>query len=70
MFAMWFRVNHTRSSFAAIGSIYGKDHATVHHAVKTVINLMESNKPYRKMAISALNALHCAGYTKFTRQRK
>ncbi len=46
--AMYFSKNLTNSSLSTIGAqIGGKDHATVLHAYKTVINLAETNKEYK-----------------------
>jgi len=45
--AMFFSKRITRASLAAIGEMCGdKDHATVLHACKTVMNLKETNKGY------------------------
>lgn len=47
--AMYFSKNYTKSSLAAIGSKCGnKDHATVLHACKTVKNLAETDKNFKK----------------------
>jgi chromosomal replication initiator protein len=47
--AMYFAKNYTKSSLAAIGSKCGnKDHATVLHACKTVRNLSETDKGFKK----------------------
>lgn len=47
--AMFFSKNYTKSSLAAIGSKCGnKDHATVLHACKTVKNLAETDKNFKK----------------------
>jgi hypothetical protein len=46
--AMYFLKVYTKMSLAEIGNLLsGKDHATVLHAVKTVITLYESNKSYK-----------------------
>jgi hypothetical protein len=45
---MWFRKKNTKESLAEIGERYGKDHATVLHAVKTVNNLKETDKEFRR----------------------
>lgn len=46
--AMYFSKNLTKASLATIGAhIGGKDHATVLHAYKTVLNLMETDKHFR-----------------------
>lgn len=46
--AMYFAKNLTKASLASIGSeIGGKDHATVLHAVRTVNNLIETDKHFR-----------------------
>lgn len=47
--AMYFAKNYTKNSLASIGSqIGGKDHATVLHACKTVNNLMETDKRFKR----------------------
>lgn len=47
--AMYFSKSMTKSSLANIGSqIGGKDHATVLHACKTVANLQETDKGFKK----------------------
>ncbi len=47
--AMYFSKNFTKSSLAVIGSKCGnKDHATVLHACKTIRNLTETNKEFKK----------------------
>ncbi len=46
--AMYFSKKHTKSSLATIGLHCGnKDHATVLHAVRTVNNLMETDKQFK-----------------------
>ncbi len=46
--AMFFSKKHTKNSLAAIGVHCGnKDHATVLHAIKTINNLMETDKQFR-----------------------
>jgi chromosomal replication initiator protein len=47
--AMFFAKRLTKASLASIGSQIGKrDHATVLHACKTVDNLAETDKQFRK----------------------
>jgi len=47
--AMFFAKKFTKASLASIGSQIGKrDHATVLHACKTVDNLAETDKQFRK----------------------
>ena len=47
--AMYFSKRMTKASLASIGSQIGKrDHATVLHACKTVDNLSETDKQFRK----------------------
>ena len=47
--AMYFAKRMTKSSLASIGSQIGhRDHATVLHACKTVDNLTETDKQFRK----------------------
>lgn len=51
--AMYFCKFFKKGSLNEIGkTIGGKDHATVLHACKTVINLMDTNKQYREKIIS------------------
>ena len=64
MFAMWFRTEYINESCIIIGSIYGRDHSTVLYAKRTVPNWIETNKPYRDVAIMALRELQKAGYFK------
>jgi chromosomal replication initiator protein len=46
---MYFAKRMTKASLASIGSQIGKrDHATVLHACKTVDNLTETDKQFRK----------------------
>ncbi|MCD6092082.1 MAG: chromosomal replication initiator protein DnaA [Bacteroidales bacterium] len=46
--AMFFSKKHTKSSLATIGQHCGnKDHATVLHAVKTINNLVDTDKKFR-----------------------
>lgn len=46
--AMYFAKKHTKSSLATIGLHCGnKDHATVLHACRTVVNLIETDKQFR-----------------------
>jgi chromosomal replication initiator protein len=46
--AMFFSKKHTKNSLATIGVHCGnKDHATVLHAIKTINNLMETDKQFR-----------------------
>ena len=53
--AMFFAKKFTKASLASIGSQIGKrDHATVLHACKTVDNLAETDKQFRKY-IDSLN---------------
>lgn len=47
--AMFFAKKYTKSSLASIGSQIGdRDHATVLHACKTVDNLLETDKEFKK----------------------
>ena len=47
--AMFFAKKYTKLSLASIGKLIGKrDHATVLHACKTVDNLNETDKQFRK----------------------
>lgn len=50
--AMYFAKIYTKNSLASIGSqIGGKDHATVLHACKTVNNLMETDKRFKRYIV-------------------
>lgn len=47
--AMFFAKKYTKASLASIGSQIGdRDHATVLHACKTVDNLLETDKEFKK----------------------
>jgi chromosomal replication initiator protein len=47
--AMYFSKRMTKASLASIGSQIGnRDHATVLHACKTVDNMLETDKQFRK----------------------
>lgn len=46
--AMYLRKKNTKESLAKIGKRYGRDHATVLHAFRTVNNLLETDKEYRR----------------------
>ncbi|MHC5310417.1 chromosomal replication initiator protein DnaA [Myroides sp. LJL116] len=47
--AMFFAKKYTKNSLASIGSqIGGRDHATVLHACKTIDNLIETDKEFKK----------------------
>jgi chromosomal replication initiator protein len=49
--AMHFAKKYTKCSLAAIGQqCGGKDHATVIHALKTVANLLETDKQFRTLS--------------------
>ena len=49
--AMYFAKKFTKCSLAMIGQqCGGKDHATVIHALKTVANLLETDKQFRTLA--------------------
>jgi len=46
---MYFSKRMTKASLASIGSQIGnRDHATVLHACKTVDNMLETDKQFRK----------------------
>ena len=46
---MFFAKSYTKNSLATIGAqIGGKDHATVLHACKTVNNLIETDKRFKR----------------------
>lgn len=42
-------VKYTKRTYKYIGSILGKDHATINHSIKTVSNLYETDKRYKLM---------------------
>lgn len=47
--SMYFAKKYTKCSLATIGNEYGgKDHATVLHAVKTVNNLIDTDKRFKR----------------------
>ena len=49
---MYFAKKYTKSSLINIGNeCGGKDHATVIHALKTVENLIETDKQFRQIAL-------------------
>ena len=49
--AMYFAKKYTKNSLSVIGQqCGGKDHATVIHALKTVSNLLETDKQFRALA--------------------
>lgn len=43
---MYFAMKLRLGTLQKVGDYFGKDHATVFHAVKTVTNLMETNKEF------------------------
>ena len=45
---MYFCLNKTNTSLALIGNYYGRDHATVIHARKTINNLYDTDSSIRK----------------------
>lgn len=54
---MWWMRNNSKMHDSVIGGIFGGyDHATVHNAVKTVNNLMETNREFRATVQRFLNA--------------
>lgn len=56
--AMYFSKKYTKSSLAVIGNKCGnKDHATVLHACKTVENLIETDKKFKKIASEIENKI-------------
>lgn len=60
--AMLLSYRVTKASLATIGDeIGGKDHATVLHAKKTIMNLTETEKDLRTMAIRCIN--HIWGFS-------
>ena len=55
--AMYLRVTRERSSYAAAGQPYDRDHATAIHAVRTVRNLMSTDKAFRDKARRVIGTL-------------
>ena len=55
--AMYLRVTRERSSYAAAGQPYDRDHATAIHAVRTVRNLMSTDKAFRYKAQRVIGTL-------------
>ncbi len=56
--AMYFAKKYTKCSLAMIGQqCGGKDHATVIHALKTVANLLETDKKFRNIATEIENEI-------------
>ena len=45
--AIYLLKKHTKMSLHSIGDIFGKDHATVIHSIKTVENFIETEQNYR-----------------------
>lgn len=57
--AMYFAKNHTKASLTTIGLQCGnKDHATVLHACKTVMNLIDTDKDYKKYVDDLEKKIH------------
>jgi len=57
-FAMWWQKSNTKMSLAAIGKMYGgRRHDTVLWAIKTVNNLMETDKVFKEKAEDALTKI-------------
>lgn len=46
--SMYFQRLYTKQSFASIAKHYGKNHCTVFHACKTVSNIAETNREFRR----------------------
>ncbi len=46
--AMYYAKSYSKKSLSTIGSAFGRDHSTVVHACKTVKNLMETDKDFRR----------------------
>lgn len=55
--AMYLRVTRERSSYAAAGKPYDRDHATAIHAVRTVRDLMKTDKVFRDKARRVIDTL-------------
>jgi chromosomal replication initiation ATPase DnaA len=43
---MWWLKNNTKKSLRLIGDVFYKDHATAFHAIKTVNNLIDTDKEF------------------------
>ena len=43
---MWWMKNNTKKSIRLIGEVFGKDHATALHAIRTINNLMDTDKEF------------------------
>lgn len=55
--AMYLRVTRERSSYAAAGKPYDRDHATAIHAVRTVRDLMKTDKAFMEKARRVIDTL-------------
>ena len=61
---MWIIRKGTSLSFANIGAIFNRHHATVLHAVESVNNLIETDRYYRAHVEQILNHLDNERLTK------
>ena len=48
---MWWLKNNTKKSLRLIGEVFGKDHATALHAIRTINNLIDTDKEFVKKII-------------------
>lgn len=63
---MFFQRHFTNQSLGKIGARYNKDHATVLHATKMVMNLCETDSNVKEEFMTILQSISTA-YKKFTR---
>jgi hypothetical protein len=49
---MWWLKNNTKKSLRLIGEVFGKDHATALHAIKTINNLIDTDKEFVEKIIN------------------
>lgn len=54
---MYFLKKHTNYTLEIIGELFNRDHATVLHAVKTINNLIETNKEIRRLILTIKNEI-------------
>lgn len=66
--AMWYMMTRQNYSEAQAGHVFGRDHATAHHAKMTVYNLMESDKTFRNNVQQAIRRLDL--FTKMVREKE
>jgi hypothetical protein len=49
---MWWLKNNTKKSLRLIGDVFGKDHTTTLYAIKTVNNLIDTDKEFKEKIIN------------------